>query len=147
MIEVSNVEVFGWEAAIRGMRNPMNSWAKSDSHFGTWADADHFVHENETDLGPNDLDLMRRLYRAGTEHRKYLRMVHITMDITAPMYWWSEYDTYKVGSTANSCSKMHKLLSRPFTEDDFSMEYVSATYIKSLVKELNRLSSFTSDLI
>ena len=115
MIKVEKIEVLGFKHAIRGMRNPMNSWDKSDSYFGgeqTW-----FV-------GKNDLGLMRRLYKAGTEHRKYLRQIFVSMDITAPLSWWKEFDTYKVGTVANSCSTMHKIHAKEFELDDFSVEHL-----------------------
>ena len=112
MIKVENIYTCGWEAALRGMRNPMNSWRFSDSTFGT----------NNVSIGPADLALMMRLAKAGTDHRKYLRMIHIQMDVTAPLYWWKDYDTYKVASTANSCSTMHKLHAKYLTLDDFSKE-------------------------
>jgi hypothetical protein len=115
MLKVENIEVYGWEAAIRGMRNPLNSWSKSDSDFPP---------EGKCDVGENDIDLMNRLYKAGTEHRKYLRMITATMDITAPLYWWKEFDTYKVGTVANSCSTMHKIHAKEFTLDDFSHEHL-----------------------
>ena len=114
MIKLSNTRVYGWEAAIRGMRNPMNSWDKSDSAILTT--------ENVIDVGKNDLALMKKLTAAGTDHRKFMRMINVTVDITAPMYWWAEYDTYKVGTVRNSCSKIHKLLSRPFEMSDFSFD-------------------------
>lgn len=115
MIKIENMETFGWESAIRGMRNPMNSWAKSDTVFAGWNDRSPII-------GENDMKLMKNLRKAGTDHRKYLRMINVTMDITAPLYWWSEYDTYKVGTVANSCSKMHKLLAKPFEMNDFSFD-------------------------
>ena len=118
MIKVENIETYGWEAAIRGMRNPMNSWAKSDSTFFIDGMGEY------RDVGDNDLDLMQRLYKAGTEHRKYLRMITATMDITAPLYWWKEFDTYKVGTVANSCSTMHKIHAKEFEPDDFSHEHL-----------------------
>ena len=118
MIKVENIEVHGWEAAIRGMRNPMNSWAKSDSDF------DFKAPDGTPCIGGSDLDLMNRLYKAGTEHRKYLRMITVTMDITAPLYWWKEFDTYKVGTVANSCSTMHKIHAKEFEMDDFSCEHL-----------------------
>ena len=111
MIKIEKTEVYGWEAAIRGMRNPMNSWDKSDSCFG-----DNFV------IGKDDLRLMRNLSKAGSDHSKYLRMINVTCDITAPTFWWAEYDTYKVGTVRNSCSKMHKIHVKPFTIEDFSHE-------------------------
>ena len=112
MIKVENIYTCGWEAALRGMRNPMNSWRFSDSTFET----------NNVSIGPADLALMMRLAKAGTDHRKYLRMIHIQMDVTAPLYWWKDYDTYKVATTANSCSTMHKLHAKYLTLDDFSKE-------------------------
>ncbi len=115
MIKVENVDVFGWKAAIRGMRNPMNSWEKSDSY--TRESDREFVH-----LGKNDLNLMRRLYKGGTEHRKYSRMINVTADITSHHAWWAEFDTYKVGTVRNSCSKMHRIHIKEFVPDDFSHE-------------------------
>ena len=132
MIKFEHTEVMGWEHAIRGMRNPMNSWEKSDSGKiywnGTWYTNDPVFRSYFTDyginlmLGPNDLDLMKRLRNAGTDHRKFMRMITVYVDITAPLYWWSEYDTYKIGTVANSCSKMHKLLAKPFEMGDFSFD-------------------------
>lgn len=118
MIKIENVDVSGWEAAIRGMRNPMNSWEKSDSN---WV-APRTVNFLPTCyvVGSKDLDLMKRLANAGTDHRKFLRMINVTMDIIAPTYWWAEFDTYKVGTVRNSCSFMHKGTSRPFYVSDFS---------------------------
>ena len=113
MLKIENVEVRGWNAAIRGMRNPKNSWEKSDS----------FCNPTR-DIGPNDLDLMTRLRNAGTDHRKFMRMIVVYLDITAPLYWWKEFDTYKVGTTANSCSTMHKIAAKEFMLDDFSHEYL-----------------------
>lgn len=124
MIKVENIDFWGFEHAIRGMRNPLNSWAKSDSlAFGTatiYAD-NEIVAEM---IGPNDLKLMKTLYQAGPEHRKYLRQIFVSMDITAPLYWWKEFDTYKVGTVANSCSTMHTIHRKEFTLDDFSCEHL-----------------------
>ena len=123
MIKIENVEVMGWEHAIRGMRNPKNSWDKSDSIYGTyWGDIDgHKCFDNDGfTLGNNDFDLMKRLRNAGTDHRKFMRMITAYLDITAPLYWWKEFDTYKVGTVANSCSTMHKIHAKEFTMDDFS---------------------------
>ena len=122
MIKFENIETFGWEAATRGMRNPMNSWDKSDSEY---------KYENIRDsigtfvIGPNDLKLMQSLIRAGTDHSKFMRMINVTMDITAPLYWWKEFDTYKVGTVANSCSTMHKIAAKEFTMEDFSTEHLT----------------------
>ena len=134
MIKIEKFEVLGWEHAIRGMRNPMNSWEKSDSHScGTCGDCDNCIdYENcpygydylKTIVGPNDLDLMKRLRNAGTDHRKFMRMITVHLDITAPLYWWKEFDTYKVGTVANSCSTMHKIAEKEFTLDDFSHEHL-----------------------
>ena len=137
MIKIENVVLPSaeqWEAVIRGMRNPMNSWEKSDSHScGTCGDCDNCIdYENcpygydylKTIVGPNDLDLMKRLCNAGTDHRKFMRMITVYLDITAPLYWWKEFDTYKVGTVANSCSTMHKIAEKEFTLDDFSHEHL-----------------------
>ena len=118
MIKVENIEVFGWESATRGMRNPMNSWEKSDSYWDFPEYPDIFV------IGNNDLKLMQSLVKSGTDHSKFMRMINVTMDITAPLYWWKEWDTYKVGTVANSCSTMHKIHSKEFTLDDFSHEHL-----------------------
>lgn len=127
MLKIENTEVTGWEAAIRGMRNPMNSWEKSDSrtkyYFDECEGADKGVYRYT--LGPNDLDLMTRLRNAGTDHRKFMRMITVYLDITAPLYWWKEFDTYKVGTVANSCSTMHKIADKEFTLEDFSHEHLN----------------------
>lgn len=129
MIEITNTEVVGWEHAIRGMRNPMNSWDKSDSGWCGEIDCGNCKGvdggcDNETthnyNVGQNDLDLMKRLVKAGTDHSKFMRMITVYADINAPLYWWKEYDTYKVGTVANSCSTMHKIQAKEFTTDDFS---------------------------
>ena len=137
MIKFENTEVMGWEAAIRGMRNPMNSWERSDSgicpngtEFGyCYLDHRKYCPRRNTDgpafcIGPEDLDLMTRLRNAGTDHRKFMRMIAVYVDITAPLYWWKEFDTYKVGTVANSCSTMHKIADKEFTLDDFSHEHL-----------------------
>lgn len=148
MIKIEETETYGWKAAIRGMRNPMNSWDKSDTRVcsdynvsgfcecwngvssecpyyddclnGSWVNDYQMLH-----LGDNDLDLMHRLCAAGTDHRKFMRMIVVYCDITAPLYWWKEFDTYKVGTVANSCSTMHKIHAKEFTMDDFSQEHLS----------------------
>lgn len=112
MIKVEKIEIYGWAEAIRGMRNPMNSWDKSDSK----------ITQESKDIGPNDEKLMRNLVKAGPSHRKFMRMITVYMDITAPLYWWKEFDTYKVGTVANSCSTMHKIADKEFTIDDFSTD-------------------------
>ena len=119
MIKVENIDSWGFEHAIRGMRNPMNSWDKSDTEFG-----DSYGMPTMY-LGENDLALMKKLYKAGTEHRKYLRQIFVSMDITAPLYWWKEFDTYKVGTVANSCSTMHTIHKKEFTLNDFSYDQLT----------------------
>lgn len=141
MLKVENIEVTGWEAAIRGMRNPMNSWEKSDSDYGCeWANGDitlcrycgklydrpdcDIELDRKYIIGKNDLKLMRQLAKAGPVHAKYRRMINVTMDITAPLYYFKELDTYKVGTVCNSCSTMHKIQAKEFTLDDFSFEHL-----------------------
>ena len=111
MIKIERVSVMNLENAIRGARNPMNSWARMDSSYD---ENGNYI------LGPNDLDLARRLAKAGSDHRKFLRQIFVSVDITAPLYWWKEFDTYKVGTVANSCSTMHKIHTKAFDRDDFS---------------------------
>ena len=129
MITISNTEVVGWEHAIRGMRNPMNSWEKSDSRYYNDPIYDEenpmLIHDNPIfNVGPNDQELMKCLRRSGTDHRKFMRMIVVYMDITAPLYWWKEFDTYKVGTVANSCSTMHKIQAKEFDISDFSTEHL-----------------------
>ena len=118
MVKIENYDIVGWEHAIRGMRNPMNSWEKSDS-FEFPPDDD-----GKPWIGLNDLSLMKRLRNAGTDHRKFMRMITVYVDILAPLYWWKEFDTYKVGTVANSCSTMHKITEKEFVLDDFSHEHL-----------------------
>lgn len=132
MIKIENVVLpheKQWEAVIRGMRNPLNSWDKSDSEecrniFCGDCDGECLPHTNGFIIGSNDLDLMKRLDKAGTEHRKFMRMITVYVDITAPLYWWKEFDTYKVGTVTNSCSTMHKIAAKEFTMEDFSCEHL-----------------------
>lgn len=135
MIKLENTEVVGWEHAIRGMRNPMNSWEKSDSGFGCKEErcdscpSSHFYDRCSSEyddyiIGPNDLNLMKRLRGAGMDHRKFMRMITVYVDITAPLYWLKEFDTYKVGTVANSCSTMHKIHTKRFEREDFSIEHL-----------------------
>ena len=137
MLKIENAEIMGWEHAIRGMRNPKNSWVKSDSgvcathgpaHCAdcvyTDCHADDVEISTKYILGSNDLNLMTTLRNAGTDHRKFMRMITVYLDITAPLYWWKEFDTYKVGTVANSCSTMHKIADKEFTLDDFSHEHL-----------------------
>lgn len=121
MLKIKNTEILGWEHAIRGMRNPMNSWEKSDSErkYENIRDSEGYLV-----IGLNDLDLMKRLRNAGTDHRKFMRMIVVYVDLTAPLYWWKEFDTYKVGTVANSCSTMHKIAAKEFTLEDFSCEHL-----------------------
>ena len=135
MIKIENVDVYGFEAAIRGMRNPLNSWAKSDS-----VTKERFCYDTEKVIdefyiGKNDLELMKQLVSAGTDHAKFMRMITVTLDIIAPMYWWKEASTYKVGTVRNSCSTMHKIADKEFTLEDFSCEYL----VKENIHELNNV--------
>lgn len=151
MLKITNTEVMGWEHAIRGMRNPKNSWDKSDSghcQYDLLRDCTTCVHKDSDyptckchfDVGQNDYDLMTRLRNAGTDHRKFMRMITVYLDITAPLYWWKELDTYKVGTVANSCSTMHKIGEKKFEMSDFSTEHLLPASYKCLgftVKTLN----------
>lgn len=132
MIKFENTEVCGIRHAIRGMRNAMNSWDKSDSYIDE--------RYNTVHIGENDKSLMQRLFNAGTDHRKYLRMITVYADITAPLYWWKEYDTYKVGTTANSCSTMHKIHAKKFTLSDFSREHLTTRAYDILLRNINFLN-------
>ncbi len=177
MIKIENTEVIGWEHAIRGMRNPMNSWAGSDSgycggdnhigcvhcHFA--GDKEHnekmiatdFTYDynispcgkkeftGEYEIGHKDYELMRKLCKAGTDHRKFMRMITVYTDVTAPLYWWKEYDTYKVGTVANSCSTMHKITEKEFTFDDFSCEHLYSDSKKNLESTINFLNIYRND--
>lgn len=158
MLKIENVEIMGWEAAIRGMRNPKNSWEKSDSFIPCYLktkcheceanqkcayyfeDSNGLPYKKDEFIGSNDLDLMTRLRNAGTDHRKFMRMITVYLDITAPLYWWKEFDTYKVGTVANSCSTMHKIAAKEFTLDDFSHEHLqedSVAVLESVIHTLN----------
>ena len=142
MLKIEKVEVVGWEHAIRGMRNPMNSWEKSDSECLFHALPNYSYDDPKAEeytrylddynlnlkLGPNDYALMKKLRKAGTDHRKFMRMITVYLDITAPLYWWKEFDTYKVGTVANSCSTMHKIHEKEFTIDDFSCEHLKDSF-------------------
>ena len=152
MIKIDNVEVMGWEHAIRGMRNPMNSWDKSDSDYGCsdrkpclrgcedWYDC-HGEFAKYI-LGKNDLTLAKKLADAGPVHGKFLRMIAVYMDITAPLYWWKEFDTYKVGTVANSCSTMHKIHAKEFTLDDFSHEHMMQLSYDSLLQTIRTMDIY-----
>ena len=132
MIKFENTEVVGWEHAIRGMRNPLNSWDKSDSEWewiGVTVNGD--AEALDYIIGKNDLNLMKSLRSAGTDHRKFLRMIVVYVDVTAPLYWWKEFDTYKVGTVANSCSTMHKIADKEFELEDFSHDHLTDVYCLS----------------
>lgn len=135
MLKVDHVQTLGWEAAIRGMRNPKNSWDKSDTAFFSYPE-----NGVEHEIGPNDMKLMTTLANAGQVHGKFLRMIVVTMDITAPLYWWKEYDTYKVGTVANSCSTMHKIASKPFERADFSHDHLKPCHYDWLDSTIERLN-------
>lgn len=135
MLKVEHLEAWGFKHAVRGMRNPHNSWDRSD----TWADKS--TGKEVVMVGDSDLSLMRKLYKAGTEHRKYLRQIFVSMDITAPLYWWKQFDTYKVGVTTDSCSTMHTLMNKEFKSDDFSFDNLlkgpNEDYVEELLDCLN----------
>ena len=154
MLKIENTEVMGWEHAIRGMRNPKNSWEKTDSYPAVDCgkcgkiERESICTKDDRDctgfecfeLGPNDLKLMTTLRNAGTDHRKFMRMITVYLDITAPLYWWKEFDTYKVGTIANSCSTMHKIAAKEFTLEDFSHEHLqedSVAVLETVIHTLN----------
>ena len=150
MLKIENAEVMGWEAAIRGMRNPMNSWEKSDSEFKCSSAISDGVHFPQcvrlltgdgivAEIGANDFALMKKLVNAGTDHRKFMRMITVYADIIAPLYWWKEFDTYKVGTVANSCSTMHTIADKEFTLDDFSCEHLSDISMEGFKKHIEYL--------
>ena len=161
MIKLENCEVVGWEHAIRGMRNPMNSWEKSDSEclfhmLQNYSNDDPMAEEYtryldefglNLKIGPNDYDLMTRLRNAGTDHRKFMRMITVYVDITAPLYWWKEFDTYKVGTVANSCSTMHKIHAKEFTMEDFSHEHLEGRAINTLETVIEDLNNYREKFI
>lgn len=149
MLKVENVEVLGWEHAIRGMRNPKNSWAKSDSGPECPYEKEKCCGECQQNfcIGPNDKQLMMALRNAGTDHRKFMRMITVYLDITAPLYWWKEFDTYKVGTVANSCSTMHKITDKEFTLDDFSHEHLGFQSIRVLKDTIKVMNDFREEFI
>lgn len=166
MLKIEHTEVVGWNAAIRGMRNPMNSWAMSDSGWDAhippielrkqvdWESwATHYKnvqYDNEEysyDIGPYDQQLMTRLRNAGTDHRKFMRMITVYLDITAPLYWWKEFDTYKVGTVANSCSTMHKIAEKEFTLEDFSHEHLGYQSIRILKDTIKVMNDFRDEFL
>lgn len=155
MIKIENTEVMGWEHVIRGMRNPMNSWEKSDSdivscnntacsecHFFVDSHCTHKIPGSNFSVGPNDHKLMMQLAKGGPVHGKFRRMITVYLDITAPLYWWKEFDTYKVGTVANSCSTMHKIHAKEFTMEDFSHEHLDIRTIKVLENIIDVLNDY-----
>ena len=142
MIKIENTEVYGWKAAIRGMRNSYNSWDKSDS-YETHIENPQTLNTApfEFFIGDNDLALMKKLVKAGSDHSKFMRMINVTCDITAPLYWYKEFDTYKVGTVRNSCSTMHKITEKEFTLDDFSHEHLIVASLNSLNRTIEDLNS------
>lgn len=155
MIKFENTEVMGWEHAIRGMRNPMNSWEKSDSLFISDRYLDDLDEIKLADMcgnrtpiiGKNDMDLMRRLAAGGPVHAKYRRMITVYLDITAPLYFWKEFDTYKVGTVANSCSTMHKIHAKEFTLEDFSCEHLSEPSLKNLRSVIKCMNDYREEFL
>lgn len=157
MIKIQNVSIHGFEEAIRGMRNPMNSWDKSDSWYGCkYGDYGHTESSKcdnsckgdcEYCIGNNDLELMKKLVKAGTDHRKFMRMITVYADVTAPLYWWKEADTYKVGTVRNSCSTMHKITEKEFTLDDFSHERMKDYIIDDLERTILMLNGLRADYL
>lgn len=139
MIRIENVDTYGWEAAIRGMRNPLNSWDKSDSRLQE--------KSNRLEVGENDIDLMKRLAANGAVHAKYRRMITVTCDIVAPLYWWKEFDTYKVGTVANSCSTMHTIHKKMFSLDDFSTDHLMIKNKQVMETMVNILNGARKDYL
>lgn len=154
MIKLENTEVYGWEATIRGMRNPMNSWEQSDSGYGCVDqlcencnfDYNWCGNTGKYKIGEKDLDLMKRLVKAGSDHSKFMRMINVAVDITAPMYWWKEMDTYKVGTVRNSCSTMHKITAKEFELDDFSHEHLNEDVINNPFNAIINCLNFFREL-
>ncbi len=149
MLKIEHTDVYGWEAAIRGARNPMNSWDKSDSY---WTHIENPQTLNTANfqffVGENDLKLLKSLSSAGPDHGKFLRFITVSLDITAPLYWWKEFDTYKVGTVANSCSTMHKIHAKEFTLDDFSREHLDgASEDRILTPAINWLNEFREEYL
>lgn len=139
-IKIENVDIFGWEASIRGLRSPMNSWDKSDSNFNVYLPL-------KERIGNNDLKLMQSLVKAGSDHSKFMRMINVTCDITTPLYWWKEFDTYKVGTVRNSCSTMHKIHEKEFTLDDFSHEHLNDGSLNILDMTIYHLNAYRDEFL
>lgn len=141
MLKIEKTDIYGWDASIRGMRNPMNSWNNCDSIFDAGFGSNSFI------CGENDRSLMQKLVKAGTDHRKFMRMIVVSVDVTAPLYWWKEYDTYKVGTVANSCSTMHKIHAKEFTLDDFSHEHLTPSNKRRLEDIITTLNYEREDFL
>ena len=133
MLRIEKTDTYGWEAAFRGMRNPLNSWDKSDSYY---------TFDGDFIIGKADIELAKKLAKAGSDHRKYLRQIGVSVDITAPLYWWKEFDTYKVGTVANSCSTMHTIHSKEFKLADFSWEHLSGYGLEILENVIDALNFY-----
>lgn len=153
-MEFKNTEVFNFEGALRGMRNPMNSWSKSDSYYGCSEEKycdkcydDCIVYNNNYIIGANDMKLAQTLIKAGNEHRKFMRQIFVSVDITAPIYWWKEFDTYKVGTVANSTSTMHKIHSKPFEMSDFSTDHMTDAALDMMQKNIDFLEEIRTQFI
>lgn len=153
-MEFKNTEVFNFEGALRGMRNPMNSWSKSDSYYGCSEEKycdkcydDCIVYNNNYIIGANDMKLAQTLIKAGNEHRKFMRQIFVSVDITAPIYWWKEFDTYKVGTVANSTSTMHKIHSKPFEMSDFSTDHMTDASLDMMQKNIDFLEGIRTQFI
>lgn len=144
MLLLERTKVFNLEGAIRGMRNPMNSWDSSDSYSNDYVDRDHI---GDFIVGPNDLKLMKKLAKSGSDHRKFMRQIFVSVDITAPLYWWKEYDTYKVGTVANSCSTMHKIHTKDLTINDFSHEHLNDGSISILESLLFHINAYREEFV
>lgn len=144
MIKLEHTETFNWEGAIRGMRNPMNSWEMSDSDWEFVEDPSIINPNDEVKwvVGENDLSLMKKLAKAGSDHRKFMRQIFVSVDITAPLYWWKEFDTYKVGTVANSCSTMHKIHERKLVLDDFSYDRLAPICVDHMVKTIGVINHY-----
>jgi hypothetical protein len=157
-MEFKNTEVFNFEGALRGMRNPMNSWSKSDSYYGCSEEffcngctvdsrCSEYKRNDDYIIGKNDMKLAQTLIKAGNEHRKFMRQIFVSVDITAPIYWWKEFDTYKVGTVANSTSTMHKIHSKPFEMSDFSTDHMTDTALEIMQKNIDFLEGLRKDYV
>lgn len=145
MIKIGNIDANGWETAVRGMRNPLNSWKQSDSRW-EWVEDESPINPDDPGMmfivGKNDLKLMKSLVKAGNDHAKFMRFITVTLDICAPLYWWKEFDTYKVGTVVNSCSTMHKIADKKFDWDDFSTEQLNNDSIYLFAYIIDKLNEY-----